>query len=179
MKSGLGSPDWAIEQHHKTQSEQEMVGTSLLCFALQGHHILHVSLFWHLHQQQKDAQTSFCRSPLSTAAVSSAAPSNVFPLPVFPINSSVSSAFPICGDPAASFLSWITGCVLLGPYVQVFVTYKSFLALQSAGDSRLNLASPRLLLNRFRGGTGWLVRMQLWCFTSRCDFQINTLELQI
>lgn len=49
---------------------------------------------------------------LSTAATSFAALSNVFPLPVFPINSFVSSAFPICVDPAASFLSWITGCIL-------------------------------------------------------------------
>lgn len=90
-----------------------------------------------ISKHNKKMHMSFFCLPLSLAALPI-----VFPLPVFPINSSVSSAFPICGDPAASFLSWITGCVLLGPYVQVFVTYKSFLALHSAGDSVLILLHP-------------------------------------
>lgn len=98
-------------------------------------------------------RTKRCLSrPLTTLlpSLSSAALSNEFPLPVFPINSSVSSAFPIYGDPAVSFLSWITGCVRLGPYVRVFVTYKSLLALHRASDS-VSFCFTLLLLNRFGG----------------------------
>lgn len=129
-----------------------------------------------LHEQLQQRDVFLVRS-LLLPSLCSAALSNEFPLPVFPINSPVSSAFPIYGDPAVSFLSWITGCVRLGPYVRVFVTYKSLLALRRASDS-VSFCFTSLLLNIFWGRESF-AEMQLWCSTFCWDFvsQKNTLQL--